>query len=270
MNISSDKWRGFLAHLGPYIIVITMLAIINWMTSSYPWAIWPALGWGAGLAFHFWDTLMSGKDQEETLEQQIAEKKEVIETQINQQQIETTRVTSQTIQTHLDKAHAYRHQIDEMVQKAMDSNSRIRLQDLARQVNDWIEAIELLGKRVDRFQQNKIIHQDLVSVPQAIEDLEARVKLETDEATREELVRVLANRKNQLASLKKLQNSMKRAELQIENTLSSLGTIYSQILTGQSTDHVSDYRRLASNVDEEVRVLQDHLEALEEVKLGQN
>jgi hypothetical protein len=61
---------------------------------------------------------------------------------------------------------------------------------------------------------------------------------------------------------------MKRAEIQIESTLSSLGTIYSQLLTGQSTDHVADYSRLSSEVDEEVRLLQDRLEALEEVKLS--
>jgi hypothetical protein len=61
---------------------------------------------------------------------------------------------------------------------------------------------------------------------------------------------------------------MKRAEIKIESTLSALGTIYSQLLIGQSTNQVADYGRLSSDVDEEVRTLQDHLEALEEVKLG--
>jgi len=63
-------------------------------------------------------------------------------------------------------------------------------------------------------------------------------------------------------------NMMKRAELKIESTLSSLGTIYPQLLTSQSTNYVADYSRLSEEVDEEVRTLQDHLEALEEVKLG--
>ena len=61
---------------------------------------------------------------------------------------------------------------------------------------------------------------------------------------------------------------MKRAEIKIENTISALGTIYSQILTSKSTDYVADYGRLSEKVDEEVHTLQDHLEALEEVKLG--
>ena len=56
--------------------------------------------------------------------------------------------------------------------------------------------------------------------------------------------------------------------MQIESTVSMLGTIYSQVLTGQSTSEVADYSQLSTEVDEEVRLLQDYLEALREVKLG--
>jgi hypothetical protein len=108
----------------------------------------------------------------------------------------------------------------------------------------------------------------LEAVPKAITDLESRLAQETDPAIRSQLERTLANRRKQLAALERLQNTMKRAEIQIESTLSSLGTIYSQLLTGQSTDHVADYSRLSAEVEEEVHTLQDHLEALEEVKLG--
>jgi hypothetical protein len=71
-----------------------------------------------------------------------------------------------------------------------------------------------------------------------------------------------------LVALETLQNTIKRAEIQIESTVSRLGTIYSQLLTSQSTSQVADYSRLAENVDEEVQVLQEQLEALREVKLG--
>jgi serine/threonine protein kinase len=66
-----------------------------------------------------------------------------------------------------------------------------------------------------------------------------------------------------------LEKTMRRAELKIENTLSMLGTVYPQILTSQSANQVSDYSRISSAVSEEVRVLRDHLDALEEVKFGQ-
>jgi hypothetical protein len=82
------------------------------------------------------------------------------------------------------------------------------------------------------------------------------------------LERTLTSRKNQLAALKRLQGARNRVEIKIESTLSALGTIYSQILTAESTDQIADYSRLSIDVDEEVRTLQDYLEALAEVKLS--
>lgn len=78
----------------------------------------------------------------------------------------------------------------------------------------------------------------------------------------------MTSRKNQLAALKRLQGARNRVEIKIESTLSALGTIYSQILTAESTDQIADYSRLSIDVDEEVRTLQDYLEALAEVKLS--
>jgi signal transduction histidine kinase len=44
---------GFYAHLLWYLGVIALLALINLLTTSYPWFIWPALGWGVGLFSHY-------------------------------------------------------------------------------------------------------------------------------------------------------------------------------------------------------------------------
>jgi dGTP triphosphohydrolase len=136
------------------------------------------------------------------------------------------------------------------------------------QIDSLTEAVEDLVARISSLQHNDVIRRDLRAVPQAIEDLEARLASESDQTIHTQLERTLANRKKQLESLVALQTTIKRAEIQIESTLSQLGTIYSQLLTGQSTSQVADYSRLAADVDEEVRLLQDHLEALREVKLG--
>ncbi|HEY6394747.1 MAG TPA: HAMP domain-containing sensor histidine kinase [Candidatus Binataceae bacterium] len=44
---------GFYVHLMWYGMVIGFLFLINLLTTSYPWFLWPALGWGFGLASHF-------------------------------------------------------------------------------------------------------------------------------------------------------------------------------------------------------------------------
>jgi len=44
--------QGFYAHLFSYVIVIGFLLVINLATGGFPWFLFPAAGWGMGLAFH--------------------------------------------------------------------------------------------------------------------------------------------------------------------------------------------------------------------------
>ncbi len=180
------------------------------------------------------------------------------------------RLGTPKMQAQLEQARKYKEQINTLIRSTSDQKTHVRLQDLAAQVSAWVKAAEELAEDVHSFHQSTLIQQDLESVPKSIEDLEARLANESDGATRLELERTLANRKNQLATLEQLQDTIIRAEIKIEHTLSALGTIYSQLLTAQSTDQVADYSRLSTEVDEEVRTLEDHLDALREVKLGNN
>lgn len=292
------KWRDFVGHLGSYVIIISMLGMMNLLSSDYPWFLWPAAGWGAALALHFLGILLGKEETEEERQarqelrrEHRGHRRERRERSFQQDEAESSaglpperkkeehpqradyppinqERTNPAIHAHLDKALAYQAQIENLIKSTSNSSTRARLQDLAAQVSDWIEAIEDLVKRIDSFQGNNLIRQDLEAVPQAIAKLEAQLAQESDPAIHNQLERTLTSRRNQLASLERLQTTMKRAEIQIESTLSALGTIYSQLLTGESTDHVADYSRLSGEVDEEVRLLQDRLEALEEVKLG--
>jgi hypothetical protein len=45
-------WRQFLAHLVPYVMVSALLGFINYLTTSFPWALIVMLAWGVGLASH--------------------------------------------------------------------------------------------------------------------------------------------------------------------------------------------------------------------------
>jgi len=44
---------GFYIHLLWYLGIVALLALINLLTTSYPWFIWPALGWGIGIFSHY-------------------------------------------------------------------------------------------------------------------------------------------------------------------------------------------------------------------------
>ena len=172
-----------------------------------------------------------------------------------------------TLRAHLNRAISYRQQLSDLIQSTANGGRKQRLHSLEEQIGEWVETLESLAYRVDRIKQNDLIQQDLEMVPRAIERLAEQIEGEGNADIKAALERTLTNRKTQLGTLERLQQLVNQAEIQMENTLSSLGTIYSQVLTDQSTNQVADYRHLSAEAEEEQRVLQDHLEALTEVKL---
>ena len=239
----------------------------------------------------FFDFLrdMFGKNQK-TLSQ-LEEKVSQLESELNalRQEVESDEMTSaqttliqeqhsqpdQTNQSlanpglkmHLDKAILYKQQLTDLIQSNANESTQQRLYHLAEQIDQWVETLETLAYRVDSIKQNDLIQQDLEIVPKSIERLAEQIERENNADVKAALERTLTNRKTQLGALERLQQLVHQAEIQMENTLSSLGTIYSQMLTAQSTNQVADYQHLSTEAEEEQRILQDHLEALTEVKL---
>ncbi|MBX3026628.1 2TM domain-containing protein [bacterium] len=59
---------GFYTHLLWYLGIIALLALINLLTTPYPWFIWPAIGWGIGLFSHYMGTFGTRVMRERYLE----------------------------------------------------------------------------------------------------------------------------------------------------------------------------------------------------------
>ncbi|KQC28724.1 2TM domain-containing protein [Flagellimonas eckloniae] len=61
--------KSFYSNLAAYCIVIPILAYLNFRTTSFPWVVFPALGWGIGLIGHWFCTIgynpILGKNWEE-------------------------------------------------------------------------------------------------------------------------------------------------------------------------------------------------------------
>ena len=41
--------KCFYGNLTAYIIIMPFLALVNYLTTSFPWVIFPAVGWGLGV-----------------------------------------------------------------------------------------------------------------------------------------------------------------------------------------------------------------------------
>jgi hypothetical protein len=258
-------WKDLARHSGIYMAVIGMLAIFNMSTSSALWVHWPALAWGVAVGIHLVSTLternalsaMAHNDAVEAADTEIAVE---TDTEIS--------LHDEALQTKLERALAYQQQIRHFVATATDKAAPRRLQTIAGQVDIWVASVQDLAQRLDTFQQNALIRQDVETVPATITQLQQQLAETRDPTLTATLERTLTNYQNQLNTLQNLQHLMRRAEIQMDSTLASLGTIYSQLLTNQSTNQVADYAHLSAEAEEETRLLQDHLEALTEIKLG--
>jgi hypothetical protein len=64
---------SFYTHLVVYLVVITMLTILNLtVAGDYFWAMWPMIGWGSGLIIHGLLTFVF--DSESSLKERLIEK----------------------------------------------------------------------------------------------------------------------------------------------------------------------------------------------------
>ncbi|GAB5474290.1 MAG: 2TM domain-containing protein [Maribacter sp.] len=63
------KVKSFYSNLAAYLIIIPLLAWLNYNTTHFPWVLFPAVGWGLGLFGHwvsvFGSALIFGKNWEE-------------------------------------------------------------------------------------------------------------------------------------------------------------------------------------------------------------
>jgi hypothetical protein len=236
---SDLRWLGFLSNPLWYVAAIAGLAGLTYYLNVWWWLTGTAaLVWGGWLVWRAFGASSSHAGDEEQL------------------------------QAWLDQALLYKTQINQALKLASNRNTALYGPSLAAQVDVWTAVIQDLVERLAILRHDDLIRRELATVPQAIEALETQLACAADGALRAQLEQALANRRNQLASLRQLQSTMQQAEIQIENTFSLLSAIYSQILTGQSISHGANCGRFLTDLDEEVRRLQDRLEALREVKGG--
>ena len=169
-------------------------------------------------------------------------------------------------QARVEKAFQYRAQIEAAIRAQRDSLLREHLQQTARGIDAWITGIYSLAERLDRYQSDAIIAQDMKTVPQSIAALQARLRNEDDPTVRAQLEATIRDKQAQLESLRNLENLMERADSQLEGTLSALGTVYAQIqYVGAKDIDSGQAQRLRQEIADRVAALQDLVNSVDDV-----
>lgn len=186
-----------------------------------------------------------------------------------ERQYDLSKIRGRVARKHVQDALEYRRNMLTLA-KAAKGSLRTNLLTTIEDINDWIGQMYDLALHIDSFEDNELVKRDREQVPQQIQKVRTRMERETDEVVRRDLERQLANLEQQLTNLNATVNSARRAEIQLESTLSSLGTIYAQMARlGTNEVDSSRAQRLRLEIQEEVASLQDTIDAMDEVQAQQ-
>ncbi len=166
----------------------------------------------------------------------------------------------------VEQALDYRRRIEEITRQQEPGVLRDHLENNMAALTDWIANIFRLAKRLEAYENDAVLQRDLKALPKEIAQAEIRLKSETNPAVQREIAQNIASRKAQLQNLNDLQDAIEKAEMQMENTLTALGTLYSQILLldAKKVDR-AQARGIAQSIRDQVDSLQNIVTTMDEV-----
>jgi len=175
-------------------------------------------------------------------------------------------ISNPAARSRLKKALEYYSAIQSLI-ATRSGASRVEFQNTLDEIDEWIGHLYKLGKRVDSFDENEIINRDRMQARRELDQIKNRLNVEPDERVKEELRRSIKLKETQLDNLKSLEANVKRADIEMENTLSALGTLYAQLqVIGSKEVDRGSAQRLRNEVHDQVMSLQDTIAAIDEVQ----
>ena len=223
-----------------------------------PIPAWPAWGWVAlgviGVAVIVYSSLTDAQANAKIL------------TDLMQQEFNPKEIRDEKLRQDVEKGMEYQRRIEQLIQSQRPGILRDRLEDTAGQLTDWVANIFALAKRLDAYKQDGLLARERATVPKEVETLEARLKLEGNEQIRKQMAEVLAGKRTQLEALQALHNRMHQAQLQMDQSLTALATVYSQVRLVDAQDIASGQtERLRSDIQDQVKRLNDLVASINDV-----
>ncbi len=167
----------------------------------------------------------------------------------------------------LRSAFEYRRSMLRLADSARGA-MRTRKRTLIGGINDWIAHMYNLATRIDHFENNDLAERDRQLVPRKIAKVKQEISTTQDPRTRQVLQSQLKMLQQQLNSLEGGASTIKRAEIQLDTTLSALATVYAQMsLLGTKDTGSTRGQRLNIEIKDEIDKLQDTIDAMDEVQL---
>jgi hypothetical protein len=230
------------------------------LTFLYPRPLprWPLWGWALlgliGVAVIIYSSLTDADANAKVL------------VQLMQDEFNPRQIRNEKLRQEVERGLEYQRRIEGLIQTQRPGIMRDRLEDTAGQLSDWVNNIFKLALRLDAYQQDDLLRRERDVVPKEVEQLHVRLQAERNAQTRQQIEVVLEGKRKHLESLQALDTRMRQAQLQMDQSITALATVYSQVRLIDAQDIASGRaERLRSDIQEQVNRLNDLVASINEV-----
>jgi hypothetical protein len=234
------------------------LTIVLFFLVPRPFAWWPRYGWLvlglAGLAALVYSSLTD------------AETNAKVVLRLFQEQFDVGRIKDRELRKDVETALEYQRRIEVQVRRQDRALLRDRLDETANQITQWIGNMYALALRLDAYRRDDLLEQQRKSLPAELQSLTDQRKRTTNPTTQAQLDAVIDSKGKQWATLRELDDRLKGAELQMEESLTALATVYSQVqLVDAQSVESGRAERLQADIRDQVARLGDLVESINQV-----
>ncbi len=192
---------------------------------------------------------------------------EAIITRLLQQEYYPEKLLNKALQAQIDKAFAYHSRLENRVNQWRDTSLKNHLNETAEQIRRWLKTSYTLAQRIDLYlAEYDLLKADKQHAVKRLNVLNQQLTQEKNADMRHQLELTISSLQRQVDALQGVDNTMKQAQLQLEHTVSAVGTIYSQtlLIEARALDGTR-LQQVRQDVAEEVSQLTDILSAMQSV-----
>jgi hypothetical protein len=238
--------------------LLVAITIILTFLLPRPFFWWPRFGWPliglAGLVVLIYSSLTDVEANDQML------------LQLFQEQFDARRIQDAELRGKVQAALEYQRRIETLIRQQQEGLIRDRLEDTASQFTDWISNIYQLALRLDAYRHDDLLAREREVLPREIARLSEQRKVERNPDVQAQLDEALAGKRKHREALADLDARMTQANLQLDQSLTALGTVYSQVqLIGAQSMGSGRAERLLTDIKEQVAQLNDLVSSINDV-----
>ena len=236
------------------LALLSLAGVIPALFGVFQWWFWLILG-ALGEAGLVWSSVKDPEFRAKAVGEMFREK------------FDAREIEDEELRKRVEKALEYRDRIDEVIAKSKAGIMREHMTDVSQGITHWMESVFRLARRLDAYEGDETLREDLKAVKPALEKLYKDLdQWKDDTSVSQQISQAIAQKQILRDNLHKLQKVMERGQFQLESTITAMGTVYSQMLLLGSRDIASGRaQRLQRDVDDQVQALQDVVQTMDEV-----